>query len=115
MQFVRGAFDPLQHMYWALLLGLLLVGGQQGALVHELGHVADARNASSHAVVSAASPGGGCMLCPLYVQVTAAAFSHAMPVAFRLRAGIARMHAPVAESVGGPIPTPRSRGPPSLS
>jgi hypothetical protein len=101
MQLARRAIHPLQHWY--------------RTVVHELGHVADAHGASPHEMVAAASGDGNCMLCPLFAQATTAAFSHALQIPCPLRTGTVRVAEPVAVAVEGSVPTPRSRGPPSLS
>jgi hypothetical protein len=106
--------DPLKHLYRALCLVVLLIAGQQGAVVHELGHLAAAQSADLHS--SASEPtDGNCALCPLYAQVATAAFSHSFQIPLLLRAGIERVAEPPVEAIGGAVPIPRSRGPPSLS
>jgi hypothetical protein len=115
MQFdVWAAPDPLKHLYRALCVVVLLIAGQQGAVVHEFGHLAAAQNADLHSSASE-STDGNCALCPLFAQVATAAFSHSFQIPLLLRAGIDRVSEPPAEAIGGAVPTPRSRGPPSLS
>ena len=106
--------DPLKHLYRALCLVVLLIAGQQGAVVHELGHLAAAQSVDLHSSASE-STDGNCALCPLFAQVATAAFSQSFQIPLLLRAGIDRVSEPPVEAIGGAVPTPRSRGPPSLS
>ena len=108
------ASDPLKHAYRALCLVALLIVGQQGAVVHELGHLAAAQQGTPHSSVSDTAD-GACALCPMFAQVATAAFSHSFQIPSLLRAGIGRAAEPPIEAVDAAVPTPRSRGPPSLS
>jgi len=96
----------------ALLLVLLLIATQQGAVVHEVGHVA-----GTHGLDARADGGRGaesdCALCPAFAQVVTPAFSHAFHVPLLVRVGAERVvelrqAVPTAELI-----SPRSRGPPS--
>jgi hypothetical protein len=114
MRFPVWAVDPLKQAYRAIALVALLIAGQQGAVVHELGHLAAAQNIAQH--VSASDDiDANCTLCPLFAQVAAAAFSHSFQIPSLLRAGISPVSEPPIEAIAGAVPTPRSRGPPSLS
>jgi hypothetical protein len=112
MRFAVLASHPLKHVYRALALAALLIAGQQGAVVHELGHLAGARSAYASASEVTDS---NCSLCPLFEQAATAAFSHTFQIPLLLRAGIERVAEPPVEAVDAAVPTPRSRGPPSLS
>jgi hypothetical protein len=96
-----------------LCLGVLLIAGQQGAVVHELGHLAAAQGVPHLSAGGTAD--GACALCPLFAQVATAAVSHSFQLPSLLRPGIERASDPAIEAVDGDVPTPRSRGPPSLS
>jgi hypothetical protein len=113
MRLSAWASHTLKHAYRALCLVALLVAGQQGAVVHELGHLAAAQGVP-HLSAGDASD-GTCALCPLFAQVATAAVSHSFPLPALLRPGIERASDPAIEAVDGTVPTPRSRGPPSLS
>jgi hypothetical protein len=114
MRFPVWASNPLKHVYRALCLVALLVVGQQGAVMHELGHLAVAQTADVG--VSAGEPAeGNCVLCPLFAQVATAAFSHAFLIPLPVRAAPDRTIEIPVEAVDAAVPTPRIRGPPSLS
>jgi hypothetical protein len=113
MRLAVWASFPLKHVYRALALAALLLVGQQGAVQHELGHLAGARSADLCASASVATD-GTCALCPLFAQAASAAFSHSFQIPLLLRAGIGRLTEPSVEAVDTAVPTPRSRGPPSL-
>jgi hypothetical protein len=102
----------MRHVYQAICLMLLLVAGQHGAVVHELGHLS-----ASHGI--SAAPGentdAACALCPLFAQAASPAFSHSFVVPLPFRAGIERVSERRLAHPDGEVPTPRSRGPPSLS
>ncbi len=114
MQFAVRAADPLRHVYRALCLAALLIAGQQGAVVHALGHLAGTQSTAPQAGAGETSD-GNCALCPLFAQAATAACSHTLPVPLPRRAAIDRASEPPVEAIDGTIPTPRSRGPPSLS
>jgi hypothetical protein len=111
MRFLVPTSDALKHLYRLLCLGVLLVAGQQGATMHELGHLAVAQSPAVHAGETGE---GNCALCPLFAQVATAAFSHAFHVPLPVRAGIERVVEPPAQAVDAAVPAPRSRGPPLL-
>jgi hypothetical protein len=102
----------MRHVYQVLCLVLLLIAGQHGAVVHELGHLS-----GSHGV--SAAPGEStdtiCALCPSFAQVATPAFSYSFVVPLPFRIEIERVSEPRVECVEASVPTPRSRGPPSLS
>jgi len=104
----------VRPVYRALCLVLLLIGAQQGAVVHELSHFsavhgADVQNDSGGVAE------GNCALCPAFAQVVTPAFSHSLDIPLLLRAAAERSSEPPIEAAGTAVPTPRSRGPPSLS
>lgn len=97
--------------YVIKLLGLLLllILAQQGAVVHELSHVAGgsmAIDASSIVLDSS------CAQCPAFAQVVAPAFSHSFGVPSLARTAYEVGAAPVYAPVEIATPQPRNRGPP---
>jgi hypothetical protein len=101
-------------MRQALCLVLLLIAGQQGALVHELGHVTGAHSVQLQAEPQHANE-ASCALCPLYAQAASPAFSHAFVLPVLALASAEPVRALLVTAVDAAIPTPRSRGPPTLS
>ncbi len=95
----------------ALLSSLLFA--QQGAIVHELGHVTAWMRA-----VTEVGPGHRaekpCALCPVYAQAVTPACSHPYPRPRLTHATPDRTSAPLLASVGTAAPRPRSRGPPTF-
>ena len=91
----------------------MLIAGQQGAVVHELGHLASAQGAPH--IVAGETADGACALCPLFAQVATAAFSHSFPFPSLLRGRTGRQSGLPIEAIDASVPSPRSRGPPSLS
>jgi hypothetical protein len=105
-----GPFNLLE----ALCLVLLLITGQLGAVVHELGHLS-----GTHGVELSTAPGdpveSTCGLCPSFAQVATAAFSHAWVMPLLVRARLERRHETPLVTASTAVPTPRSRGPPPTS
>jgi hypothetical protein len=114
MRLAVWASPPLKHVYRALALVALLIAGQQGAVVHELSHLAAAQSINLQASASEATD-SNCALCPMFAQAATAAFSHSFQIPLLSHAGIDRVAEPPFEAVDAAVPTPRSRGPPSLS
>jgi hypothetical protein len=114
MRFSVWACAPLKHLYRALALVALLIAGQQGAVVHEMGHLVGAQSAGLHKSAGETAD-ANCALCPLFAQVATAAVSHSLPIPLLLCAGIDRESQPQVEAIDTAVPSPRSRGPPSLS
>jgi len=113
MRLSAWAPDPLKHACRILCLVAMLIAGQQGAVVHELGHLASAQGAPH--IVAGETADGACALCPLFAQVATAAFSHSFHTPSLLRGGTGRQSGLPIEAIDAAVPTPRSRGPPSLS
>jgi hypothetical protein len=110
----RTAPKFLKHLATVLGLMLFLVSGQQGAVVHELGHFAQAHTPDS-AQAPDASLDPTCALCPSFAQAGSPAFSHAFVLPLLVRAYIERgVEAPIRVATAA-APAPRSRGPPSVS
>jgi hypothetical protein len=104
---MRQAFKPLGLL-------LLLMVAQQGAVVHELSHVAGANN-SELRVQSGGAADTTCALCPAFAQVVTPAFSHSFHVPLLVRFALELISEPRYLAIDAAVPRPRSRGPPSLS
>ncbi len=104
----------MSHVYRALTLVLLLLAAQQGALVHELGHFS-ADHATAVRVGSGSVSDGTCALCPSFAQAASPTFSHSFHIPLLVRSETERSSKPQIAVVDVAVPTPRSRGPPSLS
>jgi hypothetical protein len=104
----------VKHLSMVVGLMLFLISGQQGAVVHELGHFA-----GTHTPELSKAPGDGldpaCALCPSFAQAAAPAFSHSFVLPLLVRAYIERrIEAPIGAATAA-APAPRSRGPPFVS
>jgi hypothetical protein len=104
----------MSHVYRALTLVLLLLAGQQGAVMHELGHFSAAQSAAVN-VVSGGVSDGACALCPTFAQAASPAFSHSFHIPLLVRTEAERSSEPQIGVIDTAVPTPRSRGPPFLS
>jgi hypothetical protein len=103
----------MRQVLKSLGLLLLLLIAQQGAVVHEVGHLSEA--SSSVARVDASLADAACALCPAFAQVVTPAFSHSFHIPVLLRAALDRATDPLYAAVDAAVPTPRSRGPPSAA
>jgi hypothetical protein len=94
----------------SLALLLLLLMAQQGAVLHDLSHLA--RAASPGLDVDAGINDAACALCPAFAQAGAPAFSHSfhLPSLFRTSPDVTA--APLNAAIDSAAPRPRSRGPP---
>ena len=108
------SLNPMTRVYQALVLLLLLLLAQQGAVVHELSHlsVADAGHAR---VESKTAADGPCPLCAEFAQVVTPAFGHAFQFPHLVLATPELGPEPHRASIEASVPTPRSRGPPFSS
>jgi hypothetical protein len=102
----------MRRVYQAICLMLLLIAGQHGAVVHELGHLSASHDVSA---AQGENTDAACALCPLFAQAATPAFSHSFVAPLPFRAGIERVAERRLARSNGSVPTPRSRGPPSLS
>jgi len=106
--------DRMNRAYKALSLLLLLILTQQGAVVHELGHLIGAYRTQPQADASTRAD-ATCPLCAEFAQVVAPAFSHAFQIPRLVLAepelGDELRHT----AIDAAVPGPRSRGPPSSS
>ena len=103
----------MRHVYKSLCLMLLLIAAQQGAVVHELSHFSGVQSIELRD--SGGTADSLCALCPAFAQVVTPAFSHTFHIPLLVRATAQRISQPQIEAADTAIPTPRSRGPPSLS
>ena len=102
----------MSHVYRALTL-VLLLAAQQGAVMHELGHFSAAQSAAVN--VGSGVSDGACALCPAFAQAASPAFSHSLHIPLLVRTEVERSSEPQIGVIDTAVPTPRSRGPPSLS
>jgi hypothetical protein len=112
----------MKQVLKSLGLFLLLLIAQQGAVVHEIGHLTEVSSSggvgsgglsSGEAHSSAGLADATCALCPAFAQVVTPAFSHSFHIPVLLRAALERSTDPRYIAVEAAVPTPRSRGPPS--
>jgi hypothetical protein len=100
----------------SLLLGLmlLLLSGQQGAVIHELGHFAGAHTPDLSKVLGD-SLDPACALCTSFAQAASPALSHSFDLPPLARASIERRDDPPIWAVTAARPESRNRGPPFAS
>ena len=106
----------MRQVLKSLGLLLLLLIAQQGAVVHEIGHLSEVSSSgvgSGEAHSTAGLADAACALCPAFAQVVTPAFSHSFHIPVLLRAALERSTDPRYIAVEAAVPTPRSRGPPS--
>jgi hypothetical protein len=104
----------LKHLATVFGLMLFLISGQQGAVVHELGHFAGAHTPDlSKAGGDSADP--ACALCPSFAQAASPALSHSFVLPLLVRAYIDRRRELPILAATSAAPAPRSRGPPFAS
>jgi hypothetical protein len=98
----------------AWVLSLLLVFAQQGAVLHELGHLShgDRDDAPALRTADVQIIDGVCSTCAAFAQVTNPA-SGAASTFVASAAVYLETPAPLYAIVAAELPTPRSRGPPS--
>ncbi|MDE2305667.1 MAG: hypothetical protein KGL34_08910 [Gammaproteobacteria bacterium] len=104
----------MKTLFRPLALLLLLLTAQQGAVLHELGHLASALGAT-HAVAKSPQTEAPCALCPAFAQVVVPACSHPYPTPTLALATAARHREPQLRVPDSTAPRPRSRGPPFFS
>jgi hypothetical protein len=101
----------MRQVLKSLGLLLLLLVAQQGAVVHEIGHLSEVSSGEAQAAAGLAD--ASCALCPAFAQVVTPAFSHSFHIPVLFRAALERGTDPLYAAVDAAVPTPRSRGPPS--
>ena len=94
------------------LLSLLLLA-QQGAIVHELGHVTAWMRAATE-IGPTHRVGKPCALCPVYAQAVTPACSHPYPNPPLRHATPDRRSEPDRTVADATAPRPRSRDPPAV-
>jgi hypothetical protein len=104
----------MRQVFKALSLLLLLLAAQQGALVHELGHLSAATD-SGLRVQSELAADTSCALCPAFAQVVTPAFSHSFQIPALARCAPEPVSEPRFRAIDAAVPRPRSRGPPYSS
>jgi len=100
----------MRHVVKLLSLLLLLITAQQGAVVHELGHVSRANRIDVK--VASAVTDTTCALCPAFAQVNTPAFSHSFHIPLLVRTALTLSAEPLYAVIDTAVPSPRSRGPP---
>ena len=102
----------MRQVLKTLGLLLLLLGAQQGAVVHELSHLTSANHVELQTDGAADK---ACALCPAFALVITPAFSHSYHVPLLVRLALEPVSEPRYAAIDAAVPRPRSRGPPSLS
>lgn len=108
--FAKRATGSLKQLAAIAGLWLLLMVVQQGAVVHELAHVAEMRGVSTS--VATGLGDSNCALCPAYAQAASPAFSHSFFVPSLVRAPLELIAEPLFIAADNQVPAARSRGPP---
>ncbi len=104
----------MRKVYISLVLSLLVLVAQQGAILHELSHMASGASAETRGYVNyqAEKP---CELCLAYSQLANPATGPAqVPLLFAPMISTADSQVTCA-AIPADVLSPRSRGPPSLS
>ena len=102
---------PMRQLLKHVSLLLLLLLAQQGAVVHELSHVSEARSTQIQSTSDIAE--ATCALCAVFAQTITPAVSHSFHIPLLTRTAFERSNERLYQIVGTAVPTPRSRGPPS--
>jgi 5,10-methenyltetrahydromethanopterin hydrogenase len=99
----------MRHLVKILSLLSVLLVAQQGAVDHELGHLA--RAATHHVSASVLDP--SCALCPAFAQAGSPAFSYTFHLPLLVPGAIDQASALPSALINAAALEPRSRGPPS--
>lgn len=112
---------PMRRLLSSLLLALFLVGAQQSALVHEIGH--GLGRDSTEAVVTVdgkqaslgekSGVGDYCQKCFQFAHVAGAVAGHLAAIVWQ-GAATESANANLVAAIAADAPLSRSRGPPSL-
>jgi hypothetical protein len=107
----------MRELFKTLGLWLLLLLAQQGAVVHELSHLAPVSAAGIQADSNAAGGAAekSCALCSVFAQVVTPACSHSLDGPVLLAASPDVRSRLQHSAPDAAVPRPRNRGPPSLS
>jgi hypothetical protein len=100
----------MSHALKLLSLLLLLITAQQGAVVHELGHLSGAGGPEIRLDAGVANL--PCALCPAFAQAGSPAFGHSFHVTSMVRSAREPSSLPFIAVIEAAPPAPRSRGPP---
>jgi hypothetical protein len=100
----------MRHLLKHIGLLLVLIVAQHGAVVHELGHIAEV---GTEAKGTSGLADSTCALCPAYAQVVSPAFSHSFHIPLLVRTALEPDVEPLYAVAGATPLAPRSRGPPS--
>ena len=111
--------DPMRRLLSSLLLAFIIVGAQQSALVHEIGHGFGQDSASTAVAVVGEQASGGdksgtgayCQKCFQFAHVTGAITGHP-PTLLWHRAKAEPAKANSVAAIAADAPLSRSRGPP---
>jgi 5,10-methenyltetrahydromethanopterin hydrogenase len=99
----------MRHLLKLSSLLLVLLVAQQGAVDHEIGHLARAATHNLNAAVLDPS----CAQCPAFAQVVTPAFSYSLHIPPLILAAADRMSALPSALINAAALEPRSRGPPA--
>jgi hypothetical protein len=99
----------MRQLVKILSLLLVLLVAQQGAVDHELGHLA---RAASHNV-NAAVLDPSCAQCPAFAQASSPAFSYTFHLPLLVLGAVDQVSAVPSTLINAAVLEPRSRGPPS--
>jgi hypothetical protein len=100
----------MRRSHWSLLLPFLLLFAQQGAVRHELSHLA---KPSLVCVKEAPAAQEHCSLCLAFAHFSGAAKTEIAPLAFVLDLAFALAPEPRVPAPNLATAAPRSRGPPA--
>jgi len=100
---------PWAALCRALVLPLLLLLAQQGAVLHELSHYTAGEQGTTH---KQSPRGEACDLCLAFAQVDAAAAPHDAVLPLLADLSFEQAAAPRQAARAADLPSPRNRGPP---
>jgi hypothetical protein len=105
----------MRKLLLTLVLPLILLFSQQGAVVHELGHLTDAVALAAGGQGASGHPAGDlqCEACLAFAHLAGAAVAHVAPPAL-LSFGFAVPSNETPAFIAADAPAARSRGPPTF-
>ena len=102
----------MRRLALSIVLPLLMLLAQQGAVVHDLGHLGTGQSAPAGA--SKATPADKlCLSCLAFAQIGSSAKAERLPLLLLEHTHVL-IAAPVAIAVAAEPPQQRSRGPPTV-
>ena len=104
----------MRRLHISLAISLLLLLAQQGAVLHEMSHIVRVDGHVETQVQAGTDIDKTCELCLAFSQVANPA-GHTVHVAHFEPSACAAGSEPSSAATPADVPTPRSRGPPSLS